>query len=110
MIICPRCNSGNNRKNGKRYFRDEPYQSYLCKDCSYSFVPDKPSVKHVKSNERRLKHHHKTYRSVLLKPRFDTYGDLIERFEKYVKVHPGRLQSKIIEILNESFPDVEDGE
>ena len=101
---CPKCNSQNLRKNGKR----AGLQCYLCKDCNHQFVPDKPPVvyEYVDSNAARLKFHKKTYREVYLKIRRDTYEDLVARMEAYSEANPttGALQKKIYEILDEHFP------
>jgi len=102
-MTCPKCNSENLKKNGKR----SGYQCYLCKDCKHQYVPDKPPAVHVPTeNHARDRYIKKTYKEVYLKIRKDTFVNLVDRMDDYAQANPekGALLKKIYEVLDEHFP------
>ena len=110
-MVCTRCNSDKLIKYGKHEVDGLPYQMYKCKDCSYRFVPDKPRAEFRESeyNQQTLRYIKANYKTIALKIRKDTFGDLIERLEHFEQTHPekGMLKKKIQEILNDHFPKIE---
>lgn len=105
-MICPKCSSDQTKKNGKK----TGYQNYYCKDCRNQWQPDKPIVQYEykETNATLYKYTKNTYKTIGLRLRFDTYGDLIKRMEDFEQKYPekGDLQKKIAEVLDEHFPRV----